>query len=114
MFTPLLLSLLLQAPATAPQSFEPSTIRNFVRASTDFCTGGQPRNEHFARLKAEGVRAVVNLRTPGEHRADEERQAVEQAGLRYFNSFSVLSTINSRTMGSRERKSRVTDDQFNG
>ena len=61
---------------------DPSTIRNFLRVSTDFCTGGQPRPEHFARLKADGVKTVVNLRTPGEHRADEERQAVEQAGLK--------------------------------
>jgi uncharacterized protein (TIGR01244 family) len=70
-------------PAATPA--DPSTIRNFLRVSTDFCTGGQPRPEHFARLKADGVKTVVNLRTPGEHRADEERQAVEQVGLRYFN-----------------------------
>ena len=81
-----LLFVLTQATAaTQSESFEPSTIRNFVRASADFCTGGQPRVEHFTRLKAEGIKAVVNLRTPGEHRADEERQAVEQAGLKYFN-----------------------------
>ena len=70
----------------APQaSDDPSTIRNFLRVSTDFCTGGQPRPEHFAKLKAQGVKTVLNLRTPGEHRADEERQAIEQAGLKYFN-----------------------------
>jgi uncharacterized protein (TIGR01244 family) len=60
-------------------------IRNFLKVSPEFCTGGQPRPEHFAKLKAEGVKAVLNLRTPGEHRADEERAAVEQAGLKYFN-----------------------------
>lgn len=79
-----LLFALAQAASPA-QSFEPATIRNFVRVNTEFCTGGQPRLEHFVTLRADGVRAVVNLRTPGEHPADEERQAVEAAGLRYFN-----------------------------
>ena len=54
-----------QAPAPVPP------IRNFVRVNDQFCTGGQPRMEHFAQLKAEGVKAVINLRTPGEHRAAE-------------------------------------------
>ena len=85
-----LFAIWLQAGAATPMPqaaapADPSTIRNFLRVSTDFCTGGQPRPEHFARLKADGVKTVVNLRTPGEHRADEERQAVEQAGLEYFN-----------------------------
>ena len=51
----------------------------------EFCTGGQPRPEHFAKLKADGVKAVLNLRQPVEHRADEEQQAVAAAGLKYFN-----------------------------
>ena len=75
----------LVAQQATPQSDDPSTIRNFLQVSTDVCTGGQPRPEHFAKLKAQGVKTVLNLRTPGEHRADEERQAVEQAGLKYFN-----------------------------
>jgi uncharacterized protein (TIGR01244 family) len=64
---------------------EPPDIRNFLRVTPEFCTGGQPRPEHFARLKADGVKAVLNLRQPTEHRADDERQAVEAAGLKYFN-----------------------------
>jgi uncharacterized protein (TIGR01244 family) len=60
-------------------------IRNFLQVTPEFCTGGQPRVEHFAKLKADGVKAVVNLRQPGEHRAEEEQTAVKQAGLRYFN-----------------------------
>src|SRR6476469_4814170 len=66
------------APAVPP-------IRNFLRVNADFCTGGQPRLEHFAQLKAEGVRTVLNLRQPGEHRAAEEQDAVQKAGLKYFN-----------------------------
>ena len=66
-------------------SQEPPAIRNFLQVTPDFCTGGQPRPEHFAELKSRGVKAVLNLRTPGEHRAEEEKAAVEAAGLKYFN-----------------------------
>ena len=66
-------------PAQAPD------IRNFLQVTPDFCTGGQPRLEHFDALKARGVKTVLNLRTPGEHRAEEEQAAVEKAGLKYFN-----------------------------
>lgn len=61
------------------------SIRNFLRVNTEFCTGGQPKPEAFAKLKAEGVKAVLNLRTPSEYRMEEEMQAVKDAGLKYFN-----------------------------
>ena len=77
---PLLLTVTVQV---ATQELPP--IRNFLQVTPEFCTGGQPRVEHFAKLKADGVKAVLNLRQPSEHRADEERAAVEQAGLKYFN-----------------------------
>ena len=77
----LLTAVWLVAQAQAPPAPAVPPIRNFLRVNADFCTGGQPRPEHFAQLKADGVKAVLNLRQPGEHRADEERAAVEQAGL---------------------------------
>ena len=61
------------------------SIRNFVRVNEQFCTGGQPRLEHLAKLKAEGVKAIINLRRPTEHRADEEEAKAKELGLRYFN-----------------------------
>jgi uncharacterized protein (TIGR01244 family) len=81
MLTLLLTVLSLQAPAA--QSLP--DIRNFLQVTPEFCTGGQPRIEHFARLKADGVKVVLNLRQPTEHRADEEQKAVEAAGLKYVN-----------------------------
>ncbi|HYN85219.1 MAG TPA: protein tyrosine phosphatase family protein [Pyrinomonadaceae bacterium] len=66
-----------------PQDAPP--IRNFLRVNKDFCTGGQPRPEHLKTLRDEGVRAVINLRPRGEHRADEEEAAAKDAGLKYFN-----------------------------
>lgn len=60
-------------------------IRNFLRVNENFCTGGQPRLEHLAKLKSEGVRAIINLRQPSEHRAEEEEAKAKELGLRYFN-----------------------------
>lgn len=79
-----------QAPPAAQPPAESTTaqvppIRNFLRINDQFCTGGQPRMEHLAQLKNEGVKAVINLRTPGEHRAEEEEAKAKELGLRYFN-----------------------------
>lgn len=60
-------------------------IRNFIRMNDDFCAGAQPRLEHLERLKAEGVKAIINLRPPIEHRAAEEEAKAKELGLRYFN-----------------------------
>jgi uncharacterized protein (TIGR01244 family) len=76
--------LLIGAPAAfARQDLQP--IRNFLRVDANFCTGGQPRLEHLAQLKAEGVKAIINLRAPTEHRAAEEEAKAKELGLRYFN-----------------------------
>jgi uncharacterized protein (TIGR01244 family) len=60
-------------------------IRNFMRINKEFCTGGQPRLEHLEKLKSEGVKAIINLRPTGEHRAAEEQAKAKELGLRYFN-----------------------------
>ena len=60
-------------------------IRNFLRVNEQFCTGGQPRLEHLEKLKSEGVKAIINLRQPSEHRAEEEAAKAKELGLRYFN-----------------------------
>jgi uncharacterized protein (TIGR01244 family) len=67
------------------QAASDQPIRNFLQVNPDFCTGGQPRPDAFVTLKRDGVKSVLNLRTPGEHRVDEERAAAEQAGLKYFH-----------------------------
>jgi uncharacterized protein (TIGR01244 family) len=85
-------------------------IRNFLQVNPQFCTGGQPRVEHFAKLKADDVKAVLNLRQPTEHRADEERAAVEQAGLKYFN---VPVVYQNPTDAQVDEFLKVTDDPAN-
>lgn len=60
-------------------------IRNYARVAADVHVGGQPRPEHYEKLKAAGIKVVLNLRTPEEHRAAEEEAQVQAAGLKYIN-----------------------------
>lgn len=71
--------------ATSALAQEGAPIRNFLRVNEDFCTGGQPRLDQLQKLKDEGVKAIINLRTPAEHRGDEEEAKAKELGLRYFN-----------------------------
>lgn len=88
----------------------PEFIRKFLQVTPDFCTGAQPRPEHFAELKSRGVKVVLNLRTPGEHRAEEEQTAVEQAGLKYLNIPVVYA---SPTDAQVDEFLKITDDPVN-
>lgn len=107
--TMLLLLALLFGSAQAGQPELPP-IRAFLQVNKDFCTGGQPRIEHFDRLKADGVKAVLNLRQPSEHRADEERAAVEKAGLKYFN---IPVNYQNPTDTQVDEFLKITDDPAN-
>src|SRR6185369_4326933 len=64
---------------------EQPAIFNFTRVSDQYCTGGQPRLEALEKLKSEGVKSILNLRTPGEHRAADEEAKAKELGLKYFN-----------------------------
>ncbi|MEO8435477.1 MAG: protein tyrosine phosphatase family protein [Pyrinomonadaceae bacterium] len=66
-----------------PQDVPP--IRNFLQINKDFCSGAQPRLEHLEKLKTDGVKSIINLRPPSEHRAAEEEAKAKELGLRYFN-----------------------------
>jgi uncharacterized protein (TIGR01244 family) len=99
---------LLIATGAAAQELPP--IRNFLQVTPDFCTGGQPRPEHFAKLKADGVKSVLNLRQPSEHRADDEKAAAEQAGLKYFN---IPVAFGAPTDAMADEFLKLTDDPAN-
>jgi len=62
-----------------------SEIRNYARLTSDVHIGAQPRPEHYAKFAAAGIKVVLNLRTPEEHRAAEEEAQVQAAGLKYIN-----------------------------
>lgn len=76
---------LLMFVSAMPRQESVSSIRNFIRVNDQFCTGGQPRLEHLEMLKKDGVKAIINLRQPSEHRAEEEAAKAREVGLRYFN-----------------------------
>ena len=99
----LLALFVVQAPAV-------SDIRAYLKVTPEFCTGGQPRPEHFALLKADGVKAVLNLRQPGEHRSEEEQEAVKAAGLRYFN---IPVNYQQPTDAAVDEFLKITDDASN-
>jgi uncharacterized protein (TIGR01244 family) len=98
------------AAQQAEEKREAPPIRNFLRVNKEFCTGGQPRNEHLAQLKAEGVKAIINLRPPAEHRAAEEEAAAKELGLRYFNIPVVFTDPKDEQV---EEFLKLTDDPEN-
>jgi len=61
------------------------SIKNFLRVNKEFCTGGQPSLQHLEKLKADGVKAIINLRQPAEYAAAEEEAKAKALGFRYFN-----------------------------
>ena len=75
-------AILLSVSAVAGQD---DSIKNFLRVNKEFCTGGQPSLQHLEQLKADGVKAIINLRQPSEYAATEEEAKVKALGLRYFN-----------------------------
>jgi uncharacterized protein (TIGR01244 family) len=64
---------------------EVTGIRRFFRVDKDVCTGGQPKLVHLEKLKADGVKTIINLRPPIEHAAAKEEAKAKELGLRYFN-----------------------------
>ena len=64
MFAALVLAAAVAQAAAAPSQAQADIppIRSFLKVTPEFCTGGQPRIENFAQLKADGVKAVLNLR----------------------------------------------------
>lgn len=108
--TSLVLLVLATQMTGAPAAPAPPEIRQFLQVTPEFCTGGQPRLQHFAELKARGVKAVLNLRAPGEHRAEEEKAAVEAAGLEYFN---IPVSYREPSDADVEAFLKITDDPAN-
>src|ERR687891_1777225 len=89
---------------------DPGPIRNFLRVNEQFCTGAQPRLEHLEKLKADGVKAIINLRRPSEHRAAEEEAKAKELGLRYFNIPVVFGNPNEEQV---TQFLKITDDPEN-
>ena len=89
---------------------DPGEIRNFLRVNKDFCTGGQPKLEHLEKLKADGVKSILNLRQPSEHRAEEEQAKAKELGLKYFNIPVAYGNPNEEQVA---EFLKITDDPDN-
>ena len=109
-FGPLVVIVGVLLPAGFRTAVQAPEIREFLQVTPEFCTGGQPRMEHFAELKSRGVKTVLNLRTPGEHRAEDEQAAVAQAGLKYFN---IPVSYSEPTDAQVDEFLKITDDPAN-
>jgi uncharacterized protein (TIGR01244 family) len=81
----LLLAVLLSSGAVSAQQPGYPGIVNFLRLNPQICTGGQPSLDDLARLKSEGVKAILNLRRPDEFDAAAEAAKAKELGLRYFD-----------------------------
>ena len=74
-----------QTPSGSPAPEDFSNIQNFFRVNRQFCTGGQPSMQNLQKMKAEGVRSVINLRVASEYNFEEEASMARQLHLRYFH-----------------------------
>lgn len=81
-FPALFAAAFLQAQAPEKPFYD---IKNFLRLNDQLCTGGQPSTEDLERMKAEGIKAIINLRRPSEYDAASEAGRARELGLRYFN-----------------------------
>ena len=106
----LFILLVLVTVSSVPAQENAPDIRNFLRVNKDFCTGGQPRLEHLEKLKADGVKAIINLRQPSEHRAAEEEAKAKELGLRYFNIPVAYGNPNEEQVA---EFLKITDDPEN-
>lgn len=108
-FTGWFLALILVAGLAGAQQ-DTSSIKNFLRLNEQVCTGGQPTMEELAKLKADGIRAVINLRQPSEYNAEEEAAVAKQLGLRYFH---IPVNSNEPTDEQAQEFLKVTADKQN-
>ena len=68
-----------------PAMSELTGILNFLKLNDQVWTGGQPTDEHWAKLKDAGIKVIINLRPPGEHKGELEAAKVKELGMSYFN-----------------------------
>ena len=60
-------------------------VPNFHQVDRQVYRGGQPAAIGWQSLAQLGVKTVIDLRPPGEHSTEAERQAVMAAGMTYLN-----------------------------
>jgi uncharacterized protein (TIGR01244 family) len=93
-----------------PEMDEVTSIRRFLRVEKDVCTGGQPRTAQLAKLKAEGIKTILNLRPPDEHDAAKEEARAKELGMRYID---IPVSFGNPKDEQVEEFLKITDDPAN-
>lgn len=70
--------------AHAPMTTAIGTQTPLMQPLPGLFTAAQPAASDWALIKADGIRTVINLRTPGELKDRDEAAEVKAAGLRYL------------------------------
>ena len=60
-------------------------IPHFLKLTDQVWTGGQPWAEHYPKLKAAGIKVIINLRPHAEYQGEREEAKVKELGMSYFN-----------------------------
>jgi uncharacterized protein (TIGR01244 family) len=92
--------------AEIPQTVDPAQIPNYRVVRPGLATAGKPSPEALGRLKAQGFKTVIDLRTEAEGTLA-EKQAVEAQGLRYV---SVPVSPATFSMADAEAVAKVLND----
>jgi protein tyrosine phosphatase (PTP) superfamily phosphohydrolase (DUF442 family) len=84
--------------------------RHFTKVNEQFWTGGQPPIAELARLKAGGIKVILDLQHPGEHNVAAEAAEAKRLGMRYFNIPVVFREPKDEQA---DEFLRITDDPAN-
>jgi uncharacterized protein (TIGR01244 family) len=90
--TMLVLALLL-AGGEVPAALDPAAVPNYKLLRPGLAVAGKPTAEALARLKAQGFKTVIDLRSEAEGLA-EEKAILEGQGLRYVSVPMTAATFN--------------------
>lgn len=78
--------------AQVPESMDPAAVPNYVLVRPGLAAAGLPTPEALSRLKDQGFRTVIDIRTEAEGTKEEEA-IVKALGLRYLSVPLTAATI---------------------
>jgi uncharacterized protein (TIGR01244 family) len=92
-----------------PTMSELTAIPAFLKLNEQVWTGGQPTQEHLAKLKEAGIKVVLNLRPHSEHSGAREATRVKELGMSYFN---IPVVFNEPDALDADDFLKITDEQL--
>jgi uncharacterized protein (TIGR01244 family) len=101
---------LLAAGSELPATMDPAAIPNYQLLRPGLAVAGKPSAQALAKLKEQGFKTVIDLRSESEGLAD-EKASVESQGLRYV---SVPITAQSFTLADAMKVKGVLEDAGSG